>query len=547
MRIKRFYTQADWDAGVYTNCSLDTLVNVSQYQHPAISPGSTTTSQRGDSGAALALLAATPNSRAIGGTNPPTAPSLGNAYAPVPNAVVNLYFDASTTGGTFGLVVNNQVSAAITYSTTAATTVANIQNALNTLLGSGNVTVASVSALWYTLTFSGAYANRAVVVVAQNVALTGSGKPAVPPWIVSPTWTMLDMMALTMTAGDYLQFTTPATCQQITIYPAGWIVAGLGNQAGVNLSSPATSPAQAMTGNNTYSGLLNGVQEGTTRVNQVRNGALGVVQVDGITRGVFDTYHSAAPITIYGLGGGNVIRIYHSGAYNGNIHPWTTPANSVNTGGSDVAGHLAISAMATPSFVPAMWQIVIVDATHYKIQRNTGTPESPVYTDVAGATSIAIGTADTTHIPGLSVNVISGGTYTAGDAATFSTDATMLAIAAVVMGMGTNTSAGSYTSPVIDSGDQNTQWFAAEWTEPVAGSVLTPAGFVFKVGQTPTPDPSWKSAGVTPVDTTLSTSERRGTAGLVGPFASPILPRGRYGQFMFPFAPGHSSPWVRDA
>jgi autotransporter-associated beta strand protein len=64
-------------------------------------------------------------------------------------------FNAATTGGTFKLAALGLTTANITYSTTPATTATAIQNALNTLLGSGLTTVTALDAQNFAITFIG--------------------------------------------------------------------------------------------------------------------------------------------------------------------------------------------------------------------------------------------------------------------------------------------------------------------------------------------------------------------------------------------------------
>ena len=98
---------------------------------------------------------------------------------------------------------------------------------------------------------------------------------------------------------------------------------------------------------------------------------------------------------------------------------------------------------------------------------------------------------------------------------------------------------GSYASQVIDSGDNATQWFLAEWQQ---GSAIT--SYILNTGQTPIPDTTWTSYAVTATDMLRPTDGTRlgyGVAGLVG------APRGRYAQWQLTFPVASIAPlWFRD-
>src|SRR5262249_37534012 len=102
----------------------------------------------------------------LGGTSGGTfSPLFGGAAIPTNNEVQLLTFVAATVNAaTFTLGMNvtsggTITTAAITYSTTAATTVTNIQNALNTTFGAGLFTVASIDVLNYVIAATGGFAN----------------------------------------------------------------------------------------------------------------------------------------------------------------------------------------------------------------------------------------------------------------------------------------------------------------------------------------------------------------------------------------------------
>lgn len=98
---------------------------------------------------------------------------------------------------------------------------------------------------------------------------------------------------------------------------------------------------------------------------------------------------------------------------------------------------------------------------------------------------------------------------------------------------------GSYTSQIIDSGDNATQWFLAEWQQ---GSAIT--GYILNTGQTPVPDSSWSSYAATDIDVLRLVDGTRlgyGQAGLIS------ANRGRYAQWQLTFPSASASAlWFRD-
>ena len=90
------------------------------------------------------------------------------------NTVMELNVNPLTTGGSMFFMYNGITSAAVLFNDTAA----NIQAALSTLYGTGNVTVAANSANDnYVITFGGALANTAVPQFIVNTTLLLSGSP----------------------------------------------------------------------------------------------------------------------------------------------------------------------------------------------------------------------------------------------------------------------------------------------------------------------------------------------------------------------------------
>lgn len=91
--------------------------------------------------------------------------------------VQKLYFDAGVSGGTFKLRVNGILTAAITYSDTAATLVSNINSALDAILGSGLLVATGAASTEVTLTGASTALNRYFVISFEAVSLTGGADP----------------------------------------------------------------------------------------------------------------------------------------------------------------------------------------------------------------------------------------------------------------------------------------------------------------------------------------------------------------------------------
>jgi hypothetical protein len=134
------------------------------------------------------------------------------------------------------------------------------------------------------------------------------------------------------------------------------------------------------------------------------------------------------------------------------------------------------------------------------------------------------------------IKIQHSGTY---NAALPPASTTMLAIWTIQLGFGSSGGGGStYTSAVIDSGAQDTQWVLANWTEQ-SGPMLH---FALSTGNTPTPDGSWQTYTTTPSTTLLPTSlTNAGCAGLEK------ATRGRYAQWVMTFPASTSAPpFIRD-
>ena len=78
------------------------------------------------------------------------------------DAVQTILFSGLFTGSTFNLIFGTDTTSAITYSTVVATTLSNIQNALNSLanIGSGNTAVTAISVDGFNVRFQGSLADE---------------------------------------------------------------------------------------------------------------------------------------------------------------------------------------------------------------------------------------------------------------------------------------------------------------------------------------------------------------------------------------------------
>src|SRR5688572_6293554 len=87
--------------------------------------------------------------------------------------VQHLYFSEDVSGGTFKLRVNGELTANITFSATAATFVASINSALDTILGAGLLVASGGDSNDITLTGASTALNRYFVITSEDEALTG--------------------------------------------------------------------------------------------------------------------------------------------------------------------------------------------------------------------------------------------------------------------------------------------------------------------------------------------------------------------------------------
>lgn len=337
-------------------------------------------------------------------------------------------------------------------------------------------------------------------------------------------WADLIPVAFTTQAGDAVQLTTTAAL--VAIQLAGVASSGMGFG----------------------SGQLGGA--GAVFSNEIRNGALAQVFVDGVLTAAADTFQATPLINLFLDGASHVIKIVHSGSYNSSISPVGAITNTVGTSvGTAWAGSIVV--LATPTFVAAKYRIQATASGVFSLFRTlpgagettlaTGLTTGTLYT---GSGSGGTGGASAPNIPGISFKLT--GTLVNGDTAFITTDPTMLGVQSVTLYTSTGVTAGAYTSAVVDSGQTDTQWFLAEWVDnqPMASFALAVSQTATVVGGALTlvQDASYSSTTLTPGDKALPIAKTNlGTAGLMA------RPRGRYAQWTMTFpAISTSQPYFRD-
>jgi len=323
-------------------------------------------------------------------------------------------------------------------------------------------------------------------------------------------WQLLESFAYTYQAGDAIAFTTTARAVQIQL--AG------SRQAGAGL---VAAPADTL-----------GV---------IRNGAIAAILVDGAVQQSIDTANAAPLAQLYLDGASHTVQVVHSGSYSTAIQPIGPVTATASAGGQSVAAQLVLRALAHPTFAAALWRVTATSATQYSL-----------YKTVAGAAEalIASGLVSGTHytgaasVPGVDLSVATGSALVVGDGATFSTDVVTLAVESIATGSSGGAGSSAYTTPVMDAGDPQTQWFLAEWDQ-APGLVM--GGVTAYVGQTPTPDVSWATTTAVPTGAMLPSGRGYGVAGLAGVPPVGATPRGRYCVLTFTFpAVATVAPWIRD-
>ncbi|HEY5313241.1 MAG TPA: autotransporter-associated beta strand repeat-containing protein, partial [Pirellulales bacterium] len=130
-----------------------------------------------------------------GGTIDVAAPSVAIIGGTIANAgaaqTLTVGGTVLPTGGNFNLTVDGTAVNGIAYSTSAATTAANIQAALNTALGANNAVVSVSSNSQYTITFEGAYAGQTIPLISANVTnLTGGTGTSISSTVTTPATTL---------------------------------------------------------------------------------------------------------------------------------------------------------------------------------------------------------------------------------------------------------------------------------------------------------------------------------------------------------------------
>lgn len=327
-------------------------------------------------------------------------------------------------------------------------------------------------------------------------------------------WARIGDYMTTTQCLDAVSFTT--TAQQVIINLTGNALA--------QSSSGVTSPFLSGSG-------------GTYNItsNQIQNGSIVQVLLDGTLYASADTYNASPTVTMYLDGNSHTIKIIHSGQYNSGIQPIGSPSNVT---GTSVASKITATPnlLVTPGFITAQWRITgNSGGTTYKLEK--ALPPvlggSPSWTTVSS--SLTCGTTYTNQVPGVSLTVATG--LTNGDQATFTTSAVTATIMDIQVQTGSGNSHGVYTSEVLGPYDPNTEWCLADWTEnqPMYQ-------FTISTGNTPTPDGTWTSVTVTPTEVSLPFSgAKQGVA------AFPTAPTGSYAQWTlsFPMAPS-SVAFIQD-
>lgn len=359
--------------------------------------------------------------------------------------------------------------------------------------------------------------------VIPNVVITSWTYQTGAAWIAAATtsntlgasaaaWTTASVYTITAQAGDAATFST--TAHEIVLNFTGYIGAGQGEQAGQSL-----------------------------RANQIRNGAIATITVDGTVLTQVDTYAGTPSLSVYLDGNSHSIQVSHSGAYNPAITPVTAPQPLVTGGAHNtVVAGLVLTPQQKGTYVAASWRVLATSGTQFSLYK---TPPGGSETLVASAlaTGTAYNAANGNYVPGITLQL--SGTLTTADSATFVTDEVMLALWRVDSGTGPGGTGGTYTTPVFDSGASDTQWFLAEWDE----SIL-PSSVLAGTGPTVTPDSSWTWATLTPASATLYAG---GTDGPNQPEVQrgcvPLntRPANQYCQLQLTF-PSVSlvQPWIRD-
>ena len=123
------------------------------------------------------------------------------------NAVQNIAFTGSPTGGTFILDFSGTTTSAITYSTNSTSLAGNIQSALNSLtglIGTGNCTVSASSATSVNLAFQGTLAAIPIPTLTAVGSLTaGSGSPSISITTTQAGASVEMPVTYTFTAADH--------------------------------------------------------------------------------------------------------------------------------------------------------------------------------------------------------------------------------------------------------------------------------------------------------------------------------------------------------
>lgn len=312
-------------------------------------------------------------------------------------------------------------------------------------------------------------------------------------------WINYAPFTTTSTVGDTLVITPVAGTRQVVLSFQGILTAGSGGIAGSGLTA-----------------------------NQFRQGGIVSVTATGLSASV-DTYNTEATLTISISGTPSAITITNTGR----INLSATPVSPVQAGiGLSMAAASAASFIQGTQLTGAQITLTALSATTYSIQQ---TISGATTTVVASATVSSTPNAGT-YVPGVSLLV--NGALTTGDTATFMCDPVQCTLSQISFGVGTSTTGSYYTTPVLDSGNSNTQWFLAEWTENIPFASVSVA--VTDTNPFSGFPVTWTTTVLTPTEYQTSLL----TIGTVGLTASP---RGQYATFTFNFSTTSIvTPFLRD-
>lgn len=194
---------------------------------------------------------------------------------------------------------------------------------------------------------------------------------------------------------------------------------------------------------------------------QARNGAHVAIAIDQQPAVIYDTGNQTITVSVYldGLSQ-HAVTITHTGFYDAALPVINPPValftsslyNKVSATGSTTQGQIAAA-----STIAALWTITATGSTTYTMTKTLpgGAPSGVGGTFNTGTTYDATGT-----VPGVALLV--NGPLTSTHTATFTTDASMVILDSVSFFTAVGSTAGQYTTPILDATDPATQWFLYE-------------------------------------------------------------------------------------